>query len=357
MTVRVITGTGRGVCPEGSWALYEDAEYNRDGPARILVSDEDIEDLHRHGFGDRASSAVNRTDFALVLYTDAEYTGDLLTVVSGGTAPRMAAPRADRGSRLPGRFGAAGGTVYSGRLTYPAGPARLRAGVYTLTSAQDGRRLDGPDPRAPEGAPARQGPAGERNSQRWLLLPEGSDGHYRLENLAAVHRLDPGGARDDGAPVRLHADTGARTQLWRLCLERSGAYTLTNAVTGKRLDADPYGDGVNQWTPHGGTGQRWFVRLLPGAPATAAAPLLRRVTPAPGLLDGVVVRAAPREDAEGIGVLGPGATAFCAGGGRDGSQHPGSTVAAGDRTCSGWTAVVHRTRRGYVPNACVDFLP
>ncbi|PKW18542.1 peptidase inhibitor family I36 protein [Saccharopolyspora spinosa] len=60
--VRVITGQGKDKCPADKLCLYELAAFNMAKPGRILVTDEDINDLSKYNFDKQTTSLFNNRD-------------------------------------------------------------------------------------------------------------------------------------------------------------------------------------------------------------------------------------------------------------------------------------------------------
>ncbi|GAA3850470.1 RICIN domain-containing protein [Streptomyces lacrimifluminis] len=85
--------------------------------------------------------------------------------------------------------------------------------------------------------------------------------NYRIVNRNSGKALAVAGdSTADRALVVQKADGGA----WTVNTAPGGAYTLTYVRSGKALDVDGYSSTVGlqlqQWTPSGGTNQRWYLR-------------------------------------------------------------------------------------------------
>ncbi|GGX88996.1 hypothetical protein [Streptomyces minutiscleroticus] len=145
MTVRMVTGEGADVCPEGSYALYEHALCNTDPPGgpsgrpggRVLIADEPIEDLAAYRFANAVSSVVNKTDRPLEILVGATVgVGQSLDRLPRGLDGCLAATRLD----VPGGAGdegPAGSTAASARRTTGAG---AEAGTGAVTGAGTGAK-------------------------------------------------------------------------------------------------------------------------------------------------------------------------------------------------------------------------
>lgn len=83
--IHVRIGQGKVSCPSGSVCLYENANYNASGAARILVADANVPDFSVYGFDDLANSGFNNSAYDVVLSEDPQYQGRDFPIPAGGS--------------------------------------------------------------------------------------------------------------------------------------------------------------------------------------------------------------------------------------------------------------------------------
>ena len=72
-------------CANGGLCLWDDSGFT-DTRKRFTASENDMNDI---GFGDKASSAYNRTSVAWVLWGNHDYTGDALCLKAGASSTNL----------------------------------------------------------------------------------------------------------------------------------------------------------------------------------------------------------------------------------------------------------------------------
>ncbi|WP_327350402.1 RICIN domain-containing protein [Streptomyces sp. NBC_01304] len=277
MTVRIIRGQGPDACPWGYWALYENKQYNESEPADILISDTSVWNLKDVGFNDRASSYVNRTRYTISLYDDAGYEGRERGVGSGSQYHHVIHERTTRPYLFSDEeVGDMNDAVSSVRLREPAlEAATFPAGLYTLVNGGSGKALEVADGALENGGNIQQWEFNQSAAQQWQLDPLG-DGEYTLTNKVSGKRMDVAGndsdKRENGANVHQWAAFDHDSQKWRIRLRPSmGNYTLTNVFNGKALDvadgSTANGANVQQYDHNDTDAQKWTIRPVSRNPA------------------------------------------------------------------------------------------
>ncbi|MFJ4191089.1 RICIN domain-containing protein [Kitasatospora sp. NPDC089509] len=264
MTVRIIRGQGVDACPPGHWALYDDVEFNRKGPADILIGDASAGNLGEVGFDGRASSYVNRTGRTISLYDDAGYGGRRIDVLPGRAERLVVDQRTVRPYVYSNEeVGDMNDAVSSVEVREP-GPETARllpeAGTYTLVNVYSGKALDV----LSDGSVLQWTGHGGPN-QRWTLTPVGY-GLYTLTSVFSGKVLDVTGAsRHNGARVQQWTGNGTAAQRWRVTEAGGGVYRLQCVGSDKYLDVQDGrtddGAPVHQWEHDDSDSQKW--RLSP----------------------------------------------------------------------------------------------
>ncbi|MEV7601862.1 RICIN domain-containing protein [Kitasatospora sp. NPDC089797] len=262
MTVRIIRGQGVDACPQGYWALYDDVEFNKKGPADILIGDASVSNLKEVGFNDRASSYVNRTGQVVVLYDDAGYGGRRIGVLPGRAErlvvnERTVRPYIFSNEEVGDMNDAVSAVEVQGGAPARRGPV---AGTYAVTNVHSGKVLDA----LSDGSVLQWNGHGGPN-QRWTLAPVG-DGVYTLTCVSSGKVLDvSGGSTENGARVQQWTGNGTAAQRWRITGVGGGAFRIQCLgsdkyldVLGKRTDD---GAPVHQWDHDDSDSQQW--RLEP----------------------------------------------------------------------------------------------
>jgi hypothetical protein len=228
MVVRVLKAQGEEACPDGYWALYDDAQFNRTGGwGRVLISNQDVPDLKVFGFNDNASSVVNKAGRNLELHEDTDYQGEW--GLFGGKAADLTQIRLKAEDRPNGM----GGT-YQADVSFNDAVSSVRFRVM----------------------PAE---AGDYKQVR--------DGTYTLTNVGSGKVLEVSGSgAGDGANVLQRESTGLDNQKWRITSTQRGVATLTAVHSGKVLDVSDAstrdGANVQQWTPNNSYAQQWWLTPL-----------------------------------------------------------------------------------------------
>ena len=96
MGVEVKSASGPDACPQGKYALYEHADFNKDNSAgRALIADEAIADLNQgrlQWWADLTTSVVNQTGKTLKLSTDSGGRGQSVMVPPGQALQKLPVP-------------------------------------------------------------------------------------------------------------------------------------------------------------------------------------------------------------------------------------------------------------------------
>ncbi|MFD7238977.1 peptidase inhibitor family I36 protein [Streptomyces syringium] len=100
MAVKCIQTAGSEACPDGHYALYEHANYNRPKPGKAsptrgqtVIADESVPSLNGyHSHADLTTSVVNKTGRDLELFIDGEFRGESMTVGAGQSIDQLPPP-------------------------------------------------------------------------------------------------------------------------------------------------------------------------------------------------------------------------------------------------------------------------
>ncbi|MFE0186544.1 peptidase inhibitor family I36 protein [Streptomyces sp. NPDC059008] len=76
-------GSGTWACRTGYVCLYDNWDFNGGGPARILMTNEDMPRLDQRNFNDVTSSIVNNTNRVVRVYPNYDYSGVPATLFPG----------------------------------------------------------------------------------------------------------------------------------------------------------------------------------------------------------------------------------------------------------------------------------
>ncbi len=143
---------------------------------------------------------------------------------------------------------------------------------YTLKNISSGLVLDDPGGSSSPGTQMVEWSANGGTNQEWSFVSLGG-GQYQLVNASSALVLDvSGGSTSSGAPVIQWNANGGANQEWSLTPANGGGgitpgtYFVTDVKSGKDLD-DPGasttpGTQMIQWTPNGGTNQKWNIQSV-----------------------------------------------------------------------------------------------
>ncbi|WP_199443503.1 glycosyl hydrolase family 95 catalytic domain-containing protein [Umezawaea beigongshangensis] len=158
------------------------------------------------------------------------------------------------------RFTGQAGHTY--RVTSQGPPPLVEPGVnYHLVAQHSGKQADVSGASTSAGAVLVQWSGTSGLNQQFDFLP--ADGHHRVRARHSGLVLQAAGT-GAGADVTQQRDAGTPDQLWRLVDHGGGVVSLVNRQSGLALDvwsaSTDDGARISQWTPTGGSNQRFQLR-------------------------------------------------------------------------------------------------
>jgi Ricin-type beta-trefoil lectin domain-like len=148
-------------------------------------------------------------------------------------------------------------------LIVTPGSSSTLSGTYQIKNMHSGLALDTQNSGTGQGTLAVQATASSSSTQKWTLVPEGSN-YYEIKNSASGLLL---GVSNEGisagADALIWGDNGTSDHLWQVISQGSGQYKIENYNSGMLLgvtnESTSSGAQVLQWTDNGTPDHLWTL--------------------------------------------------------------------------------------------------